>query len=235
MKLLSQLERFKEKRKSGGFTLVEVVVALGITVTGMLPLLALLILAMEESNDSKEESLAAHISDGIYSNLRHSAGWLGGTGGILIQTSSNYLEATKNPGTGSGSGLGPDPDDDFDFHSFDSLGTSAEFYISYGYDSSAAQDSGLAGVRPIKALSAAEYAQGFFSDDNTMTASHMVKVSLEESTLNNGNGLYEPVLFLVEVSVEWPSVAKEEDRNSYVFSTHLNLTDEYSAPSSGSP
>ena len=58
---------------AAGFTLVEVVVAIGIVATAVLPLIALMALGVKANRESGERSRAALIAESIFAELRQSS------------------------------------------------------------------------------------------------------------------------------------------------------------------
>lgn len=199
-------------RSPRGLTLVEVLITIGLVATVLLPLLGMMALAIDAQREANEESIAMMISQGIYADLRKSSGDIG----ILIRTSSNYPEVSN------------DPDADYT-----KVNSSSTQYVAYGMDPNWASYSGSGndldrGAKPLRLSSAGEYSTGAASGDSTngVLSTHLVAIAMEPGTLST-NGVVDPGITKVTVSVEVPAVAGAADRRKYTFSSFMSLTDRF--------
>jgi len=205
-------------RSSGrGFTLIEVVITMGLIATALLPLIALMALATDSQREANEESIAMMISQSIFADLRKSSEKMG----VLVRKSSNYPEIP---------GASPDAD-------YDQIPTGSNYYVVYGMDPDWASFGGASGTnvdrgaKPLRKSSLGEFNSGTGSGDatNDVLSTHMVEIQITpevESGPSQG-GVYEPGLSRVSVSVEVPAVAPAGERRKYVFSSYLTLTDRF--------
>jgi len=199
-----------------GFTLVEVLLTIGIITVGMLPLLALLALAVDEQGGANHETIAAIIAQGIFADLQTSATAQGDGGNILYRKSSDY--DLGNPAS--------DPNADFALHPIDPAAPAGAIDVLYGLSESGtgAADSTYT---PIGELPAAIYAAGTDAAGGT----HIVRIHYEEKTLTHqnlaaavaGDQVFKPQLYEVTVRVEYPAQAAEENRRALVFRAYLRL------------
>jgi type II secretory pathway pseudopilin PulG len=204
-----------QKKTATAFTLVEVLLTMGIIVLGMLPVLALLTIAVREQGGANQESVASIIAQGVYSDLRRSRGDMGG---ILYRHSSTF--DLGNPAS--------DPDGDF---SVQSLGVSpGDVYIVYGLMESAAGSNDWIHT-PLEEITASDYTDG----SSNINGTHIVRIHYEDqaagithqSTAGTSAGadVFKPRLYEVTVSIEQPSNAPAANRRSLDFKAYMTLSD----------
>jgi|GEM_PF-5225949 len=204
----------QKSRSSSGFSLIEVVITVGIITLGVLPLLALMTLSVNEQADANQESIATIIASGVFADVRRSGTEIGG---LLYRHGSGYE---------MGDPLG-DPNSDFSVVPTAS-GTGA-VHVLYGLSETALLQDWT--HLPIRELTPTGYSTGA-SDPN---ATHLVQISFELQSSGvahvdaNGSAAlpyaFRPKLFKVVVSVEYPPQAAQADREKVEFLTYSNLDD----------
>ncbi|MEM7147504.1 MAG: hypothetical protein AAF591_20480 [Verrucomicrobiota bacterium] len=185
--------------RGGGFTIVEVVVAIGIFAVAVLPLIALMAMGVQSNQESAERSRAAMIAESIFSELRQSSS---ATGPIVRVRSDG---SPKNQYWGTPGSLSAIP--------------GREVYLAYDADGEVVNEYGAGRYGtgdPSAPMEVTAIVKVAFEDAES--GGKLYKDAGSEIEESKG-------LIKVEVSVEYPVVAAAESRRAYTFVAYMNLTD----------
>jgi prepilin-type N-terminal cleavage/methylation domain-containing protein len=188
----------------GGFTLVEVVVAIGILAVAVLPLIALMAIGVQANRESAERSRAALIAESIFSELRQSSAE---SGPIVRLKSDGPPDGQYWKGAGSLASL-----------------PGKAVYLAYDREGQVVNEYGEGTYGqgdPSAPLEVTSMVKVSFED----AASGGKLYGGAGSTIEESKGLIKVV-----VSVEYPVVARAESRLAYPFTTYMNLTNRAAVP-----
>ena len=194
----------RPSQQPGGFSLVEVAIALAIVAFMVIPLVALAIHAKDAIRESTQESQAAAVASNIFSSLSLSSA----DSGILLETGSRERERI----------------DGRSFESFElaRFSRGGELYLLL-------DDAG----RVIEEIPSGNYTEGYVSGGALIESASVVGIRFDTlgfPALSADSLALGPGLFLVTVSVEYPAAAPAGNRKAYPFTAYLNLSNSREAP-----
>ena len=188
----SPLKPLIPRRPPAGFSLTEVVIALGIFAVSMVGVLALFPVASSAGRESSEETQAAIIAQTVIGDLRASSSMLGATNGWLVNGNNTFASFIKPI----------------------NLNQTNDYTIAYNIKLRDWADSagGAPQIGPPIALKALATATGYSNAVNTPGAIYLSLVQIRPVTTLRG-------LASVRVEISTPANVALSNRRIYNFST----------------